>query len=59
MYKDAAGARNGIQALVKWAKGKEPAKVKPAKEAGKFHFTIEGENGAARMRRYAVPYASA
>jgi hypothetical protein len=59
MYTDAAGAKNGIKALVEWAKGKDPAKVKPAKEAGKFHFTVEAKNGAARRRRYTVCCASA
>jgi uncharacterized protein YegP (UPF0339 family) len=44
MYENEAGATNGIESLVEWAKGKENADVKAAKEAGKFHFTIKAKN---------------
>ncbi len=44
MYANEAGASNGIKSLITWARSKEAAQVKPAKEAGKFHFNVLAKN---------------
>jgi hypothetical protein len=59
MYENEAGASNGIESLITWARSKEAAQVKPAKEAGKFHFNVVAKNNKVRSTPLpAVKFAS-